>query len=340
MSIGFQNIWRMGYGTALHRAFGVRRPLNVMLSLTDRCTCLCKYCRIPLRKSPEMSLDQLIALFGQMRRAGTARLGLWGGEPLVRRDIGDILVAAKDKGFYVSVDTNGELVSQKLTELESADHVVVSLDGRKENHDGNRHAGAHDAALEAIRALSLRNKRVWTISVLTRRTIHDVDYILDLAREHGFMATFQILHHNAILGTDTTDLAPDDHDLRQTIKYLIQAKLRGAPIANTIHYLKYIRGWPDFSRPASYERVGWLPCFAGDLFCNIDTNGDLFPCSLLVGQIPARNVLTSGFSEAFKATSRKGCESCAASCYVEYNHLHSLNPAAVWDFGRSVGLKG
>ncbi len=338
MSIGFQNMWRMGFSTALFRVFGLRAPLNVMISLTDRCTCLCKYCRIPLRKSSEMTLEQLKELFGEMRRAGTARLGLWGGEPLIREDIGDIIENARTRGFYISVDTNGELVAQKLAELENADHLVISLDGKKENHDANRHKGAFDAAMEAIR-LTAPSKRLWTISVLTRHTIGDVDYILDLARQYGFMATFQVLHHNEVLGAGPADLAPEDRKLRQTIKALIKAKLNGAPIANTIHYLKFIRGWPQYTHPATCAQIGSLNCFAGDLFCNIDTNGDLYPCSLLVGKVPARNVLKNGFVEAFKATSRMGCKSCDASCYVEYNHLHSLNPAAVWDFARSVRLK-
>ncbi len=329
----------MGLGTAAFRVFGVRTPLNVMLSLTDRCTNLCGYCRIPLRKSPEMSLEDLRALFLEMRAAGTARLGLWGGEPLMRKDFGEIVAAAKTHGFYVSVDTNGALVPHKLEETSRADHVVVSFDGREENHDLNREPGSHAKALEALRLLAGRT-RVWTITVLTRHNLGDIEYILDLARRFGFRASFQVLHHNEVLGCGHGDLAPSDHELRQAIKRLIQAKLGGAPIANTIHYLKYVRGWPDFSRPMMTERVGHLPCFAGDLFANIDTNGDLYPCSLTVGRVPAGNVMRDGFVKAFRAASRMGCSACDASCYVEYNHLHSLNPSAAWDFARSVALKG
>jgi len=329
----------MGFGTLAFQAVGRRRPLNVMLSVTDRCTGLCHYCKIPLRKSPEMTLDQITALFGEMRRAGTARIAIWGGEPLIRDDIGGILEAARKQGFYVSVDTNGVLVPEKMDVIPLADHFVVALDGREENHDANRTAGSHKAALKALEILVPRT-RVWTITVLTKHNLGDIDHILETARTMGFMASFQVLHHNEHLGVTAEDLVPEDNAVRQAIKKLIRAKISGAPIANTIQYLKFLRGWPDFSEPTSLEQVGRLSCVAGDLFANIDTNGDLYPCSLTVGKVPVRNVLKEGFENAFRATSRMGCRSCDASCYVEYNHIHALHPGAIWDFARSVALKG
>lgn len=338
MSIGIQNLWRMGYGTLSWHVAGRRRPLNVMLSLTDRCTYLCNYCQIPLRKSREMTLAELRTLFAQMREAGVARLGLWGGEPLIRKDIAEILKCAKEHGFYISVDTNGQLVGKRLDAVPYADHFVISLDGREEAHDRNRVAGAHAGAIEGIRLLAGRT-RLWTITVLTRHNLDDIDYVLGLARTHGFLATFQVLHHNEVLGYNAGDLAPDDDDLRRAVARLIDAKERGAPIANTAHYLRYLRAWPDYAKPMSRERVGWLPCVAGDLFANIDTNGDLYPCSLTVGLVPKKNVLEVGFAEAFRATSRMGCESCDASCYVEYNHLHALHPGAIADFTGAVALR-
>ncbi|MCB9475809.1 MAG: radical SAM protein [Deltaproteobacteria bacterium] len=338
MSIGIQNLWRMGAGTLDFHVRGVRRPLNVMLSVTDRCTYLCEYCKIPTRKSKEMSLDQLKTLFGQMRRAGTARLGIWGGEPLIRNDIGEILRAAKDQGFYVSVDTNGILVRKKLPELKAADHIVISFDGREENHDRNRTKGAHAGAMDAIQALA-GDKRLWTITVLTKHNVGDVDYVLEQARKYNFLATFQVLHHNDLMGDARDVLAPGDRELREAVGRLIDAKQAGAPIANTVHYLRYLRSWHDYAEPTSKEQVSWLPCYAGDLFANIDTNGDLYPCSLTVGSVPTRNVLTDGFEGAFSTTSRMGCSSCDASCYVEYNHIHAMHPGAIIDFARAVALR-
>jgi MoaA/NifB/PqqE/SkfB family radical SAM enzyme len=309
-----------------------------MLSLTDRCTYLCGYCSIPTRKSAEMSLEQLTALFRQMRDFGVARIGVWGGEPLIRKDVGEILAAAKAMGFYISVDTNGQLVAKRMDALAHADHVVISLDGRRENHDANRVPGSFDGAMEGIRTLAGR-KRLWTITVLTRHSIGDIDFILDTAREYGFLASFQAIHHNELLGSGGRDMAPDDGELRRAVARLIEEKERGAPIANTVQYLRYLRGWPDFGVPMRDDQVGWLPCVAGDLFANVDTNGDLYPCSLTVGSVPTKNVLEVGFAEAFRATSRMGCSSCDASCYVEYNHLHALHPGAIRDFTRSVALK-
>jgi len=118
---------RMGRGAVMANLFGTRTPLNVMLSVTNRCLSRCAYCKIPTRSQREMTTAEICNLFDQMKAAGTVRVGLWGGEPLVRKDIGRIVDHARSLDFYVSLDTNGYLVPQKLPELEGLDHIVVAV---------------------------------------------------------------------------------------------------------------------------------------------------------------------------------------------------------------------
>jgi hypothetical protein len=73
------------------------------------------------------------------------------------------------------------------------------------------------------------------------------------------------------------------------------------------------------------------------MFCNIDADGRVYPCSLLIGEYPgALNALEVGFAKAFRATRELPCQACTASCYPEYNYLYGLYPSVAMDWHRSV----
>jgi len=328
MALGWRPAIGMGLGALRHRLFGTRVPLNVMLAVTDRCTNRCAYCRIPELGRPDPPLEKLLDLIRQMHRAGAWRIGLWGGEPLIRNDIAQIVGAAKEQGMYVTLDTNAALIDKRMDAVTMCDHVIVAYDGDKQAHEANRCAGSHVQALHALETLPSKVD-TWTITVLTKNNLDQVDHILDLAEQLGFFCTFQVVHHNTVLGAPVDDFMPDQHALRETIGHLIDRLENGARIASSRAYLEYLRAWPDFREPKRTRPVGDLDCLAGDLFCNVDVDGKMYPCSLLVGTIQAPNAFDLGFAPAFARLDRNGCAACNASCYVEYNHLFALRPAVI-----------
>ncbi|MDP8225122.1 MAG: radical SAM protein [Candidatus Lernaella stagnicola] len=325
----------MGVGALRHRLFGACAPLNVMLAVTDHCNNRCAYCRIPELARPDPPLEKLQDLIRQMRRAGTWRLGIWGGEPLIRNDIGEIVATAKSLGMYVTIDTNGAFVDRHLDTLQNCDHVVVAYDGRRQAHQNNRCVGSHEAAVHALETLAGRVD-LWTITVLTKYNLGEVDHILDLAERVGFACTFQVVHHNSVLGAPISDFLPDTKELRDVLGQIIARKEAGAPVANSVAYLEYLRAWPDFHHPQSPDPVGDLACLAGELYCNVDVDGSVYPCSLLIGLQEAPNAFELGFRRAFDGLQRHNCEACNASCYVEYNHLFALDPAVIWAWTKAM----
>lgn len=328
MAVPWRAKFGMGLGALRHRLLDTRLPLNVMLAVTDRCNNRCAYCRIPELGRPDPPLDTLLRLIREMRRAGTWRLGIWGGEPLMRHDLAEIVAAAKREGMYVTIDTNGALIDQRRDALDLCDHVVIAYDGREPNHDRNRCAGSHAAARLALDVLPDKVD-TWTITVLTKHNLHEVDHILDLAERLGFACTFQVVHHNVVMGAPVEDFVPDQKELREVIGHIIGRQAAGAPVANSRAYLEYLRAWPDFRQPQRPNRVGDLACLAGDLYCNVDVDGSMYPCSLQIGMQQAPNAFEMGFGPAFASLERHDCEACNASCYVEYNHLFALDPAVI-----------
>jgi MoaA/NifB/PqqE/SkfB family radical SAM enzyme len=333
--MNFKSQVRMGIG-AIRGRFGHRIPLNVMISVTDNCPSRCNYCSIPSRCRPDLSTSEWKKLLEEMRAAGTMRIGVWGGEPMTRRDIVELCTYARELGMYVSIDSNGYLIPSRPEILDAVDHVVISLDGPPHAHDANRELGSWLRTMEAIKLCSGR-VRLWTITVLTANNISELDWIMDTAREYGFMTTFQTLHHNDSLGGDTSAMRPSNDEYRQAFGRLLELKGKGAPIALSAGFLKKIAQWPDFTTTRLQTKFYGPRCSAGRMFCNIDVDGRVYPCSLLIGEYPgALNALEVGFEKAFHAASELPCQACTASCYPEYNYLYGLHPSVALDWHRSV----
>jgi len=313
---------------------GRRIPLNVMLSVTNRCTSQCSYCRISHRNQQELTRGQIFALIDQIARLGCLRLGLWGGEPLIREDIGDIIGHAKSAGLWVSLDTNGDLLPQALDRILRLDHLLISFDGPARLHDAHRGPGAYEKVMKAMDAVRGRVP-FWTITVLTKLNLGGIDFVLDTARARGFLASFQLLHHNEHLAhPDAIGMIPEASDLRKALRKIIEAKKKGAPVASSFSYLRHLLAWPDYRMTRSPKRLAGARCHAGRLYCNVDTDGLIYPCSLLIGKVPALNSVRYGFHDAFAALAQTDCRSCVAACYTEYNYLGSLHAPTVFEWMR------
>jgi hypothetical protein len=84
-------------------------PLAVHLEVAASCNLACAHCfagDLP-RREAQLSLAESDALFAEMAAMGSFRLGLTGGEPLLRRDLFDIIDLAISHGLHPCVTTNG-----------------------------------------------------------------------------------------------------------------------------------------------------------------------------------------------------------------------------------------
>jgi len=321
---------------ALLGLLGRDRPVNVMVSVTDRCPSRCTYCRIPLNNRPELSTAQWKDLLVQMARAGTRRIGVWGGEPLVREDIVELCSFARGLGIYVSLDSNGYLIPSRQEILGAIDHLVLAYDGPEGPHDANREPGSWQKVTRALETASGR-VRMWTITVLTTNNIMFIDEILETAGRYGFLTTFQTLHHNENLGRNPEGLMPTNAQYAEAFRALLDRKRHGAPIASSSRYLKSLADWEDYSITTLPGAFHGVPCRAGRMYCNVDVDGKVYPCSLLMGMYPgALSALDVGFRKAFESSRVLPCQACVAGCYTEYNYLYGLSMSVALEWFNSV----
>lgn len=317
------------------RVTGARVPLNVMLAVTNRCNATCAYCAIYEGPEHTPHTQRLLTLIDQLADAGTRRLGLWGGEPLLRDDVGQLIDAAKRRGIYVTLDTNGYLLKRRLDAVKRADHVIFSFDGVQPAHDANREPGAWHKVSRAMNLAAREGIPFWTLTVISKHNVDSLDAVLRNAERYGVQAMFQVLHHTEALDGGRGDaLQPGNDQVRGALRWLRAQKAAGRPVANTVPALQHLEQWPDYRTPTSAHALG-PTCLAAKVFCNIDADGRLQPCSLIPGAAPP-NVFDHGFQAAWDALERPDCRSCSATAFTEYSLAYGLNPRVALEWARSL----
>jgi molybdenum cofactor biosynthesis protein A len=110
------------------------------ISLTERCNLRCFYCMPPegVQLSPKehiMQANEVIAIASEFVALGVNKIRLTGGEPLVRKDIADILKGLSALNVEIAVSTNGVVLDQYMNLLESLNikHLNISLDTLNEH---------------------------------------------------------------------------------------------------------------------------------------------------------------------------------------------------------------
>lgn len=110
------------------------RPiLSLRITITNRCNVNCIYCHHDGMRSSknEMTPDEIYKISQIAKRIGVRKMRLSGGEPLVRKDIVEIVSKINSVGFKdISMTTNGIFLEKYAKDLKEAglDRVNVSLD--------------------------------------------------------------------------------------------------------------------------------------------------------------------------------------------------------------------
>jgi cyclic pyranopterin phosphate synthase len=115
-----------------------RRPLaNLRLSVTDRCNLRCQYCMpeedyLWLPREDILAFEEVERLVDLFLDVGVDRVRLTGGEPLLRRDLPELVarLASRPRIRDLAMTTNGVLLEQAAPDLKRAGlhRVTVSLD--------------------------------------------------------------------------------------------------------------------------------------------------------------------------------------------------------------------
>src|SRR3954470_7922827 len=168
------------------------RPYTLVAELSYRCPLHCPYCSNPVdiggdRYRAELETEHGPRVSREARALGVLQLALTGGEPMLRRDLDELVAAGREVGLYSTLVTAGtRFMPERAAALKEAglDHVQVSIqspDPQENDHiAGIRSFEKKIAAARAARELGFP----LTINcVLHRQNLDRIEEILDLAEE-------------------------------------------------------------------------------------------------------------------------------------------------------------
>lgn len=266
-------------------------PVFGNLIITYKCNMRCLMCDLWRRHGQkEISLDDIKRITDDFKTLGVSGIGLSGGEPLLRDDIFEIInYIKKVKKIPVAMSSNGYFLNEKdaVSKLfdSGLDSIAISLDSlNPEEH--NKFRGIKDAyqkavsSLETIIAVKNRypNLNVTLATVINKKNINELSEMVRFGERIGVDGVSflpgQIIGLEHGIKQREEKLIPEFDGMQgvdRKLDELIQLKTKGAPIDNSVKYLKLLK---------HYFRGERLPikCFASHTSYVIDAYGDIFPC--------------------------------------------------------------
>jgi len=297
---------------------GTPRPISASWSVTNRCNLRCSYCNTPFLDPTDLPLDRVELLLDRLTSFGVKRLGLAGGEPLVRKDIGKIVTLAKARGLYLTMNSNLLLYRRRHAELRDVDLFFTSLDGDRASHEAARGKDSYDGVLEAIDQIVAEGRPVVAICVVTEHSIGCADHLLEQAERGGFRVHFQPQCTDTTIVRGEIAAEMTDERLRAFWSRLAESKRRGRPVASSQPYLQTLARWEDFGRSAFLDPS--TRCAAGSGFLFVDPHGHAYPCAYTKGKASAVDLLGDDWRSAIGR--KTPCTRCSVGPHLEFNLLY------------------
>lgn len=259
-------------------------PLQVACILTYACNAQCPHCFAPLYKgSPELRTEEWKKIIDQLAEMNVFTVTFTGGEPLLRKDLKELIEYASQEGITAGIDTNGYFLTKDTIEtLVSAgvSGFEISLDGSHPNiHDTFRGLpGSFERVMDAL-AFILDEVDLGVLTAVTRYNVDDITNIIDLLKEIGVKRHTLIRLRN--VGTESR-LEPNPEAYITLLKQVFEKECALKrkiiyPDLPAFYYYMSIGREP-------YEELkktgGIRPCEAGIIKCAINPSGEVVPCNM------------------------------------------------------------
>ncbi len=270
-------------------------PFHLVWNVTNACNLRCEHCFSASGKPlpGELTTAEAIDLLDQLAEVGVFDLAFCGGEPLIRRDVFDLLAHAAERGITTGIGSNGWLVNDAtLGRLVRArvQRLQISLDGLAANHDLiRRRSGLFARTVAAISASVASGLRTHVCFTVHRGNLADLEPVIDLCAGLG-VHLFNLSQFVPVgRGERVRDLSVQAW---RDVLALWARKRReyAGRMAFTSHLAQLALIDPQFAACR-----GFRGCQAGTGQGAITATGDVLPCVVL--PTPVGNVRERSFAE-------------------------------------------
>ncbi len=294
------------------------KPVLCNYYVTYRCNAKCSFCDIWEKPSPYITLENAEQNFKDLKTLGVKVIDFTGGEPLLHRQLPELLKLAKKMGFITTVTTNALLYPKQAMKLSGLiDMLHFSLDSpNAEEHNQSRGVKLFDKFEESIAVALNLNERPDILFTVFSHNIHQIQEVYEkyCLRNKLMLILNPVFEYNDV----GANLSPQDLDIleqwgKKKLVYLNQG---------FIELRK--NGGNQIKKPV---------CRAGSTTIVISPQNELvLPCYHLgLEHLPINNNLlelwTSKTTQSLikQEGKHEKCQGCTINCYMQPSFATELS---------------
>jgi len=255
---------------------------TVFWETTKLCNMNCRHCSNDsgLQNPEELSSRETILLCDQLIDIGLKDFRFYGGEPFLRKDISEIVQFLSSRNIKITFYTNGTIINEDILALLKSvanPRIAVSLDGASpKTHDEIRGSVSFDVVLHNIALLVSMGYQIDIIFTISKKNYKETDKVFLLGKNLGVSSIKpNIISKIGRAKTFWNEFALSPKQLAEVAKTVLNGNLR------------------YFGKKGIRK-----PCVAGIEEIYVSSNGNIFPCALLLDQkFCAGNIRNASISE-------------------------------------------
>ena len=351
-----KKIYKLGELTLMKKYKEQERKKHTLVDLfwecTLTCNAKCKHCGSSAENKKydgELTTEEIKEAFKQIANdmdASKILINVTGGEPLVRKDLHEVMeYATKDLGFHWGMTTNGILLNDtNIEKLKKAnmETISISIDGLQKTHDEFRGVpGSYDIIINNIKKIKEANflKHIQVTTVFHKENINQLNELYEIMTGLGINSWRLISMDPIGRANENDNFLLDGKEIKRLLDF-IKSKKNNRKI-------EVIYGCPGFLG-LDYEkevRKYYFYCKTGINVASILYNGDLFVCPNVprIKELIQGNIRNDNFKEVwdnkykeFRNKNRTKCNTCEKCENWEYCLGGSFH---TWNFTDNIQNK-
>ena len=296
----------------------VSHPVLCNYYVTYRCNAACSFCDIWERPSPYITLEEAKANLAALKQLGVKVVDFTGGEPLLHRQLDELLKECKRLGLLTTITTNCLLYPKYANRLRGlVDMLHFSLDSPEpEEHDLSRGVKCFDKVMESIQVAKSLGERPDILFTVFESNIHQIEKVWqEICKPHGLVLILNPVFEYNKVGSQLSPAA---------LQQLRQWGKKSNVYLNDAFIQLRLDGGNHTDSPI---------CLAGSTTIVISPENKLvLPCYHLgLKEFAIENNLYELYlsDEVQKLVALEGrlpaCEGCAINCYMQPSFAVTIN---------------
>ena len=320
---GLSNVVKSIATYGISKPLRLQAPFLVVWNYTNACNLRCKHCYQGAGRTAkdEINLDTRLEIVDQLADNDVVAIAFSGGEPLLRDDFWEVARHASNKGLYLSLATNGTLLTKEVVRRlmdVGVEYFEISLDSvYPERHDAFRGIdGAWKRTVAGIQNVVAQDGTYSCIAnTITNENYMELDDLVAFSKKLGVDRTLIFNFIPVGRGSEIidVDLSPEAREqvLQQMYGYLggkdeSYEILTTAPQFSRVCMMNSEKGVMSLAHVGSAgfsDKVSLLAeyiggCGAGRMYCAIQPNGIVTPCVFL--PIPVGDLRSESFVDIWR----------------------------------------